>query len=399
MIPSPFLSNMYFPIFDQAYIQNAYQNMMNFNMMSSMMLYSQEQALQAQFHSVMQMKSQLLQSTLTTPKIHIKSSELISPSMKTPLSFPVQVKDTQAKERNITPKSDSPLIEQPAKTKKPREKKLKTRERKRAPEVTKEQLEKMIYELLDKIGRVDRKEIEKLRQKYASSGKLLPIFDSIVAKYLPVKKHREDVIRYIIRKALKFLKSDIIKKDKVYGKRAYAILCKKYFSFSSEDLEKAGVDTKDEKELTEVLLPYRKSSKNRTMNTSFTAEIFSSREFCEDYAKFLEVFDNVLDEDNNKKVQKLIVLAEECMTKNCADKIRKCTRLPWLNVWVEKTKHVALELPRNGVEEEREEAEDEGEEQEEDSEEEESRKKTKTEYVSESSCELYLETSTVEEDI
>ena len=105
-------------------------------------------------------------------------------------------------------------------------------------------------------------------------------------------------------------------------KIAYAVLCKKYFAFSYQELEKMGINTQDEKELIEVLLPYRKHSKNRTMNTNFTNEIFSSKEFCEDYNRFLNEFNTALADDNSKKIQKMIALAEECMLKNVLTRSR-----------------------------------------------------------------------------
>jgi len=220
------------------------------------------------------------------------------------------------------------------------------------PESMKEELEEMINFILNSIGKFNQNSaMEKGRMTYSKKPYLLPIFDALIQKLSPVKKHREDVIRYIIRRALKFMKKSIIEKEKVYGKRAYAALCKKYFEFDSEKLEKLGINTQDEKELIDFLLPYRKNSKNRTMNTDFTSEIFSSPEFCNDYKEFLKIFGKDLESDNLEKIKKLVQLSEECIKKNNTSSIKKCSRLPWLQTWIEKTKETAQNLVTDSLEE------------------------------------------------
>jgi len=314
----------------------AYNQAANMRALSSMLMASQEQALKNQIFTMMQMKNQFMQVALKNQQLQqTKVEESLSTASNSSFS-PVPVESIQTPEKT---RPESPVIEQAAKSK---------------AEIdnfglVKAQLEEMIYFLLNNIGKIDQSGIEKARKKYGQNLYLLPIFDSLVAKYCPVKKHREDIVRYVVRRAFKFLKNDIIQKEKVYGKRAYAALCKKYFCFSEEELQKTGVNTEDEKELIEFLLPYRKNSKNRTMNNNFTSEIFASKGFAEDYQLFLNNFETVLVEDNNKKIEKLIALAEECILKNCPEKIKKCTRLPWLQSWVEKTREVAFDLPKSGL--------------------------------------------------
>ena len=45
------------------------------------------------------------------------------------------------------------------------------------------------------------------------------------------------------------------------------LLCKRYFGANLERIEKAGINVEDEDQLIEFFMPYRKKSKNKTMNT------------------------------------------------------------------------------------------------------------------------------------
>jgi len=327
-------------------LYQTYNQMLNMTALSSMILASQEQALRSQINGMLQMRNQLLMSRYNASQC---ISQVAEPLMMNTSPISLSTKSNSA----FSPK-DYPLT--------PEQEKLETfyydQQMPRyvaeptmqpSPKKLKAQLEEMIYFLMNNIGKIDQSEIEKARRKYANNVYLLPIFDNLTAKFLPVKKHREDIIRYVIRRAFKFFKSKIIKEEKIYGKRAYAALCKKYFQFTNEELVKMGVNTEDEKELIEFLLPYRKNSKNRTMNSNFTSELFASQEFCNDYKQFLDNFETVIVQDNNKKIKKLIALAEECIVKNCPEKIKSCTRLPWLQGWIEKTREVGFELLSSGL--------------------------------------------------
>ena len=357
MIPLPF-STYNFTNLTPVHFCQTYPNMVGLNMISPMMFVSQQQqTLQSQLYSVMQMKTQFYQNIRNLQSTGMHQNPSIKRAVKSAPSLSIESIPCLAEENILGDESTSAVSKSvEVVEKQPRKRKNK---KKIDPELINRQLEEMIYELLNKLGRITQYELDGLRNKYAENSSFLPIFDAIVAKCLPVKKHREDIVRYIIRKTFKFLKADIIKKDKIYGKRAYAILCKKYFQFSSNEFEKLGINTEDEKELIEVLLPYRKNSKNRTMNTNFTAEIFASKEFCEDYNRFLVVFNKVLDEDNERKTEKLVELAEDCMARSCAEKIKRCTRLPWLQVWIEKTRETAFNLPKLGIQEKEEEEDEE----------------------------------------
>ena len=318
------------------------QNLMAYNPMNNFLFASQGQAAQYQYNQMLFMQTQLLQNTIRSQAM-LSTAEL--KALKPTLDLPGDTKFFSTMPTIVSKTMKMESCEETLLVRKngSNEKDISLRD-------VKANLKEMVVQLLDKIGRSDHEEeLNDLRAKYATNVGLSSIFDSIVTKYLSIKKHREDIVRYIMRKALKFIKSSITKKEKVYGKRAYAILCKKYLRIDDEELKKNGVDTNDEKQLIEFLLPYRKKSKNRTINTNFTIEMFSSKEFKTDYMSFLTYFDNFLIEDNNSKVEKLLSVAEECLEKNTTIKIKKCIRLPWLQIWIEKTRKIAFELPNLGV--------------------------------------------------
>jgi len=324
--------------------QNMFQNLsssLNPQDLSLLISSFQKQSLQSELLTLFELRKQMLQQLFQPFPMGLESGVKVEPELSllktsTPLPLSERPLQVEKKSLELDEKQDG----------RPRRDKIETM-KVQVPdsELMKLELEEMINFILNNIGKPDQNSmVDKGRKNYSKKPYLSPVFDALVDKYLPVKKHREDVIRYIIRRALKFMKKSIIEKEKVYGKRAYAALCKKYFHLDYEKLEKLGINTQDEKELIEFLLPYRKNSKNRTMNTDFTAEIFSSDEFCSDYQEFLKSFGKDLEDDNLEKTKKLIQLSEECIKKNNTTQIKKCTRLPWLQPWIEKTKETAQSL-------------------------------------------------------
>jgi len=210
------------------------------------------------------------------------------------------------------------------------------------------QLESMVKMILSNVNRNGSFNQQTARDLYSKSPILLQIYDKLVMKYFSAKKCREDIVRYILRKAFKVARTDLIRKERISYKRASLALCKKFFTSKLAEIEKAGIKLENEDELFEFIMPYKKNSKNRTMNTSFVLEIFSSNEFCTAYEKFLKKFHNILQVDNNKKMQKLLDLLLKCVQKNDISTLNKITRLPWLDVWLEDTKEIALSLmPRD----------------------------------------------------
>ena len=206
------------------------------------------------------------------------------------------------------------------------------------------EVEKIIQFILKNMGKKNQTDVQNARSMYINNPTLLQIYDKLVMKYYSAKKCKEDIVRYILRRVFKILRTKIIKKEKVCAKKASVLLCKRYFGSNLDRIQQAGIDIEDEEQLLEFFMPYRKKSKNKTMNTTFVLEVFSSEEFCEEYEKFLANFDNILADDNNKKMKKMMSLIESCAQNNNISKLGSFNRLPWLDIWIEDTKNIASGL-------------------------------------------------------
>jgi len=210
-------------------------------------------------------------------------------------------------------------------------------------------LEKMIRQIMTHLSQNDTEAAEKGKEQYKQDPMLSMIYEKLVIRYYSSKKCKEDIVRYILRKLFKTLRTNIIKEEKVSNKRASFVICQRYFSSRFDEIKEAGVNLDDEEELLQFFMPYRKGSKNRTMNNSFIAEIFSSEEFCKVYETFLNAqFERFLIADNNRKIKKLIDLLVICVHKNDITKLSKCNRLPWLDIWLQDARNIAASLlPQN----------------------------------------------------
>jgi len=51
------------------------------------------------------------------------------------------------------------------------------------------------------------------------------------------------------------------------------------------------------------------------MNSSFINEVFSSEEFKRDYQTYLEDLDEILEADNNGKIERFVYFIEDCIKK------------------------------------------------------------------------------------
>jgi len=203
------------------------------------------------------------------------------------------------------------------------------------------QIEGMIRLILSSVNKGALNEADNKRELYTKSPILLQIYDRLVIKYYSAKKCREDIVRYILRKVFKLLRTDLIKKERVSYKKATSTLCKRYFSSS---LKQGKTQAKNDKELLDLIMPFQKNSKNRTMNTNFVLEIFSSEKFCVAYEDFLGGFEELLQLDNKKKLEKLLDVLVKCVLKNDVAGLNAVNRLPWLDVWLENTKEIAYSL-------------------------------------------------------
>lgn len=176
----------------------------------------------------------------------------------------------------------------------------------------KAQIKDIVLFVLDNFGRVSESSFEQEKQKYSDNKDLVLVFDMLNAKYASTIKTKEEMVKYTLRRAFKFIKSSVKKTTQGNSKGVSKVICNKYFHVSQEDFSKVG----NEEDFLKVVLPFRKNSKNKTMNTTFINEVFASEEFCRDYQAYLESFESILEADNKNKVERLISFIEECLNKN-----------------------------------------------------------------------------------
>jgi len=198
---------------------------------------------------------------------------------------------------------------------------------------------------LENYGRINDACFIEEMEKYRNSKDLLEVFNMLMSKYSSTIKTKEEMIKYTLRRAFKFIKGKLRKETNMKG--VSKTLCNKYFQASLDEISNTG----NEEEFLKSRLPFRKNSKNKTMNASFISEIFSSEEFCKDYEAYLKSFDDVLEADNNSKIDKLIETIEDYIRDNRLNELKKYKRIPWPRLWIINTKKIAQELPKIGKQE------------------------------------------------
>lgn len=202
------------------------------------------------------------------------------------------------------------------------------------------QIKYMIQFFVNNYGAMTNKEIENARESYTQDEKLSKAFEALTMKYAATSKTREEMIKWIIRRVLKASKRAMKTSQKKDQKKLLGDVCKRYF----KDGETLDEENDTSENWVDSILPFRKNSKNKTMNSNFIAEIFESEEFKQDYKGFLKDFDDVTEKENNEKLRRFTRLVVECTKKENFDSISKYKRVPWLKVWIKNTKKVAYEL-------------------------------------------------------
>ena len=207
----------------------------------------------------------------------------------------------------------------------------------------------ILYFFLNEFGKINQENITNQRAKYNNNSSLLQLFDALVERYLSASKCREDMIRFVLRKALSFLRDSLRNKHNLTSKAASLAFCQRYFNNKVEEMVQYEIDIDNEKEVLNFLLPYKKNSRNRTANNRFITEIFTSDIFYGDYLGYLDNFDEIMKKDNQKKINKFIDFLVDCVKNETISKVKKFKRLPWLNGWLETSKVIAYELLNTNI--------------------------------------------------
>ena len=205
------------------------------------------------------------------------------------------------------------------------------------------ELKEIVQLILKHTGKDDNIIIERSRSLYTHNTFLIQTYDALVRKYNSSTKSKEDIVRYIFRKMLKVAKKPIKETEKkVNGKKASLLLCKRYFPHHFNLIDEN--TESNEQELLESLMPFSQKSKNKTLNANFVQEMFSSETFLKDYQGFLLKIEYLLEEDNKKKLDKLLDTLIQCVKNNNFKNVGSLKVFPWLDTWIEDTKNIAVEL-------------------------------------------------------
>ena len=206
-----------------------------------------------------------------------------------------------------------------------------------------EQIEEMVSFFLKEFGKASSSKMKTQRNTYSHSKILLDVFDALASKYSSSGKCKEDMTRFVLRKAISYLRNLQRDKNGYSCKTASLTLCKKYFANKLNDIAEK-IDFENEEDMLNFLLPYKKNSRNKTANTCFAIEIFASEAFYQDYEVFLEKFDEIFEQENEKKSKKLVDFLLECIKQKKISGVKTFKRLPWLKTWLSATKIIAEDL-------------------------------------------------------
>lgn len=210
------------------------------------------------------------------------------------------------------------------------------------------QIKYMVQFFMNNFGIATSQELKQAKEKYSQNNKLVELFEALVSKYTTITKTREEMIKWIIRRCLKTSKNSMKKEQKKDQKKALKDLCTRYFKESGNDSN--GEEEEAEGGFVDRVLPFRKNSKNKTMNNSFILEIFQSEVFRNDYKEFLKDLDEISDKENSEKINRFTTFIVQCAKKGDFGPIAKYKRVPWLKLWNKNTKRVAHELDEGDFE-------------------------------------------------
>ncbi|CAD8176927.1 unnamed protein product [Paramecium pentaurelia] len=195
------------------------------------------------------------------------------------------------------------------------------------PIVSRETLENYILMIINEDEDVNQL-ISSLKNK--SQFSLANVLEMLFQKQQQQHKSREELIKFCLRKALKFIFRKVQEEN---DKTKLNMKCaqKKFIEIIEQETKK------------NIILPFRKNSKNKTMNSEFLREIFSSTTFVRYYEQYLDCLDEQIQKDSKKKIAALCNKIQNTISD---DKIFsfEVKRLPWSLSNIEKVKITAKEM-------------------------------------------------------
>ncbi|CAD8197378.1 unnamed protein product [Paramecium pentaurelia] len=195
------------------------------------------------------------------------------------------------------------------------------------PQVTNQTLERYIMMIVNE----DETFKNILTQlKNSNQIALVKLLEMLAQKQKCQQKSREELVKFCLRKALKFIFQRIQEK---YDKTKTNL----------KSAQKIFISMAEKETQTTIMLPFRKNSKNKTMNSDFLKQIFSSKTFVTYYKEFLSCLEQEIQKDSKKKIASL---CNKIMNHIQDDKRFEfdVKRLPWSYSNIEKVKQAAQEM-------------------------------------------------------
>ncbi|CAD8199378.1 unnamed protein product [Paramecium octaurelia] len=159
---------------------------------------------------------------------------------------------------------------------------------------------------------------------------LAQTLEILVTKQKQHLKSREELIKFCLRKAFRFIFQKISERNSI-SKTNLKTARQEFLKIMEQETH------------IPLVLPFGKNSKNKTMNNDFLKEVFSSQIFQSFYKEFLDHLDDTIQADRKKKINKLQDKIWLSLRENRTTSI-DIKRLPWSLKNTERVKSIALEL-------------------------------------------------------
>lgn len=214
---------------EQQFLQNPVNSDLTGQLNSLIMTWKLQSNLQAEIY-----KNQLSQLVEMQKQLSLKLAAVQSPPPRLPSP---EVVRQQSPVLNVKFKQESePIQAQPLSKK-----------------TLKNQIRAIIQFVLGNYGRISEEQMNQEKIKYQDNADLLAIFNGLLTKYSSTIKTKEEMIKYILRKAFKFIKKGLKKELQADSKEVSSVLCKRYFGDYSGNLP----DLDNEEDFLKFLLPFR----------------------------------------------------------------------------------------------------------------------------------------------
>lgn len=121
---------------------------------------------------------------------------------------------------------------------------------------SKSEVKQTLIFLLRTLGSDSDQELLKFKSLHSTDPAMNAMSSILIARYAATTKTKEEMVKYTLRKALKWLKNRLIKNGGTNGKCAAKLLIQKYFSSTLKE-QVSDVDSNNEEAIIEKLLPFR----------------------------------------------------------------------------------------------------------------------------------------------